>query len=558
MSWWQRIGGPNGITFIGWLLLAPISIIFTIEVVPEGYLSGWSRIDGYILGTLSHVATGLVLLLGKFLVLPSLSKQTRPFATVLIMGLAGLLRGFSTAWGLEFFGVTAAADYLDRMASGAALIIIWFTATAVVIDSRSRYRTGFQELAERLEQQRLLRARGNSILTDREAKLVNQVRSTLNDALKQGAKTSEIHDAVDLLVRPLAHDLASSRPSLEAVQPKPKIRIKFLPIMVTAFEKTPYSFGPVIFVSVLGTFYSKLWQLGWLGLVDSILSAGFIWFFFALGSKLDKFGWWAWVFWLSAGLASAVTTGFFSGVSPLENPMPVFYLSLNILIPALLVAFLRAYDYEANRNLGRLDSILESLRWETIALQQQAWVQQKRIARFVHSDLQARIRAFALRLELSGSQPKAEDIEQLRLECEMSLALGGEYQDFEKFIAELKDLWEGIAQISFQSLVEVRGQVAADPFAQIALIEIVREAVTNAVKHGRASKIDVSVEQHELGGHQNLMVEVKDNGQGKKQGGQGLGSSVLTELTLSWSLETTDLGATLRAVVPVRQLHPVS
>lgn len=558
MSWWQRIGGPSGITFLGWLLLSPISIFFTVEVVPEGYLEGWSRPAGYLLGTISHLATGLVLLLGRLAFLRDVSEKPRPVATILIMGAAGLTRGVATAYLLEALSITANADYLDRMASGAALIIIWFSAIAVVVDSRKRYRYSYLELSELVERQRLLKERGHEILSGRERELVSQVRQTLQEALRVGAKTSDIHNAVEELVRPLSHSIAKSRPQLEAEATTPRIRIRFWPIAHSAFAKTPYSFGPVIFVSVLGTLYSKLWQLGVIGLIDSVLSALFIWLFFSLGARLKKYGWWTWLFWLMAGLASGLTTGMFTGINPLENPSPAIYLSLNVLIPAVMVAFLKAYDYQAESNLSALKEILDSVHWETVALQQQAWVQQKRIARFVHSDLQARIRAFALRLDISGSDPKPEDIEELRAECEKSLALGGEYQDFEKFIAELQDLWEGVVMIGFEADELVRGSVAGDPFTQIALVEIVREGVSNAVKHGRASQVRVRLTEIHQGERSNIEVEIVDNGAAIAEKGAGLGSEVLDELSVSWQLTESPNGAALHAVLPVREALAVS
>lgn len=553
MSWWQRIGGPNGITLFGWLLLSPISIFFTVEVVPEGYLEGWSRLDGYLLGTLSHLVTGLVLLVGKEVVGRLPGDQPKPLAIVAVMGLAGASRGLVTAFSLEAFSITANADYLDRIASGAALIIIWFTAVAVVVDSRQRYRDSYARLSEKLEQQRLLRERGSSILAEREQSLLEQVRQTLQESLRVGSKTDDIHNAVDQLVRPLSHNLAQSRPVVSIPKASPKRRISLWPIARSAFEQTPYSFGPVIFVAVLGTFYSKLWQFGLLGVLDSLVSALFIWFFFALGQRLEKFGWWTWLFWFAAGLSSGLATGLVSGVNPLENPMPAFYLSLNVVIPAVMVAFLRAYDFQAELNLAALEHSIEAVQWETAALRQQAWVQQKRIARFVHSDLQARIRAFALRLELSGNQPREADIEELRNECETNLALGGEYQDFAKFITELQELWDGVSSIELKATDRVMDLLRRDRFTQIALVEIVREAVSNSVKHGRADRISVELEADQSAGLGNIQVVVKDNGKSSGDETAGLGSQVLQELTLGWELTKGPSGATLKAEVPIRQ-----
>ena len=111
MKYWLRMGGPNGITFRAWILISPVSIIFTWVVLPEGYAPTANMWNGFLVGLLAHIVTGLVLLLGKYTVLRNVAKKPRPATSLVVFALAGAARGWSVAYLLEIFAVTEKADY---------------------------------------------------------------------------------------------------------------------------------------------------------------------------------------------------------------------------------------------------------------------------------------------------------------------------------------------------------------------------------------------------------------------------------------------------------------
>ena len=74
--------------------------------------------------------------------------------------------------------------------------------------------------------------------------------------------------------------------------------------------------------------------------------------------------------------------------------------------------------------------------------------------------------------------------------------------------------------------------LARRPLASEALIEISREFINNAIKHGKAEHVSLRVFRVDPYG---LAVEVTDDGQGVPPGAKpGFGSKLLTELSLSW------------------------
>lgn len=70
------------------------------------------------------------------------------------------------------------------------------------------------------------------------------------------------------------------------------------------------------------------------------------------------------------------------------------------------------------------------------------------------------------------------------------LSTGGSAEpDFVAFSAELTALWSGVCEISFHDLDSMIERASTDPSATAAPIEVVREAVGNAIRHGGATAL---------------------------------------------------------------------
>jgi signal transduction histidine kinase len=112
-------------------------------------------------------------------------------------------------------------------------------------------------------------------------------------------------------------------------------------------------------------------------------------------------------------------------------------------------------------------------------------------------------------------------------------------------LAALRKRWVGLIEISLeQDLFE-----EANPKESAAILELSEEAVTNAVRHGLASTISLSItKQPGL-----WLLVAKDNGLGPRQGNPGLGSHTLNQLSgKNWSLtrNQSGVGSTLLAEIP--------
>lgn len=544
------MGGPNGITFIAWILLAPISIFLTVEVVPEGRLEEYSIWAGYLAGFISHLVTGLMLFFGKFTFFRNNHIKPRPVAMLSWYAVSGAVRGASVAWMFENFGITEHADYLERMRSGAVIILVWFAVSAVMVDGWKSYKSAYQELSNKLEAQKQLRDTGALGLENQINALIEQIRSTLANALFAGASTGDIHNAVDRLVRPLAHRIGESA-SVKAADAKPvKRRIRFRPVIRTATHDTPYNPGWTVLMAVFGTLSSRIWQFGFLAILDSLAMAFVIWACFRLFRRLKLFSYWVPFMWFATGLAAAaasslVTTGL------VEFNGPLIYMSVNVVVPAAIVASIGAFDRNAKANLDRMAEVISELEWETASLEQRSWVEQKRLARFVHSELQARIRAFALRMDLAARLPNDNEIAELRKECEDSLVTSGGSRDFVTFYQDLVELWQGVCEVELNANPELLVSLQRDPYASVVAIEIIREAVSNAIRHGNSKQIKILMEQGFHPNYSTLEIKVLNDGLPPINPEAGFGLKTIAEIAMSWNLTARESGAELGATIPI-------
>ena len=540
------MGGPNGITLTAWLLLSPIAILLTPAFVPEGYLPGASPLLGILVGLIAHLVTGAVLVAAKFTILRNTHKKSRPITTLSVFALAGAARGFSVAWGLEFFGITAQADYEDRMRAGAVIILIWFAVSAVMVDGIRNYRKTYAELSDKFEKVQLLREQGAEKLRGTQNQLTEQIRLTLSDALRAGSSSSDIHKSVDSLVRPLSHRIQLADPKLDIEVKVPRRRLRLAPVLRTAINEVPFNPLWVILMSVLGTLYSRFWQVGPTALIDSLAIVAVISAFFLAARKLGLKGIWTLPVWFVTGVTVALIPAMIAGSLRAGNTSDVILLSLNVVMPAAIVSSIGAFDREASKNLEKLAGAVSILQWQTSSFEQREWVQRQRISRFVHSELQSRLRAFALRMDFAGREPSEQELSQLRQECDRSLLAESRQQDFSMFLDDIRKLWEGVLDIEVVADQQVLAQLARDPYCSAAAIEVVREAFSNAVRHGKANRatltLELEGEEHEP---LRLSIEVLDNGV-LQRGSVGLGLKTIAELSHDFELIDTTGGTLLR------------
>jgi two-component sensor histidine kinase len=132
-------------------------------------------------------------------------------------------------------------------------------------------------------------------------------------------------------------------------------------------------------------------------------------------------------------------------------------------------------------------------------------------------------------------------------------AINGDVQKqlvFSSTVEEIVGLWKGICSVSIQISERAKRALDRNADTSFCVNEIIKEAISNAVRHGAASHANVSIARLE---DDLLEVTVTNDGTTPKGADlrQGIGSEMLNEICLSWSLEGKSPKVRLSASLPL-------
>ena len=131
--------------------------------------------------------------------------------------------------------------------------------------------------------------------------------------------------------------------------------------------------------------------------------------------------------------------------------------------------------------------------------------------------------------------------------------IDGASADLDARLDAIVEVWERLADVTFDLDLATRGRLEHDAIARATLCDVLAEACANAIIHGRATDIAVDVELLDTGPSTALSLRVTDDGHATTpQRRDGLGSHILTTSCTTWHLDHHDTGTTLTATLPVR------
>ena len=218
------------------------------------------------------------------------------------------------------------------------------------------------------------------------------------------------------------------------------------------------------------------------------------------------------------------------------------------------------YEYNQDTFFKKLNKNNQRLERELALLNQRLWVEKRDWALRVHGGVQASLTAALARLSGFGS-PTAEELALIRQHINQArkslLAPIGKTTDLVSSTKQIKDTWKGLVKININFKEPSAQMVIADKWASVCANEIIKESISNAVKHGKSDSVKIRFEAAEPGFAQ---IVVEDNGKGlPNQYRPGLGSQILDEIAFPWSLTKKSEGGTiLRARIPVSKRQPAT
>jgi len=541
----QRIGGRRAISLTAWAWMAPVSILgffFTVDLEAIGA----SSTEILTAAAFSHLVAGAVMLLARATYLrPAEPTTARFWLAISTYPLVGIAGGIAYAYQLSMLGAIEQDEFVERVVTRTWITLVWNIIATLVLDENDRYQKIARELSAELQTQEELVISRAEMVQQVRANMVDSVKETLNSALREVAP-SDLNRLADEIITPMRKQL--SQPSgfhLERKQPtfaRPSLK----PLLARALlgAGNPWIIG---FGAVAGVLANSVRQRGSIGLLTTfivaVMLAGLV---FALKSLAEAPRWLK-VVTVATGSVLVLLVAF--GLDSLVQAGSLVLVSaaFGSLLVAFFLTMFFALQLMRTEQISQLVEAQAANHWSQEKLRQQLWAESRRLAKFIHAEIQGRIRAAAI----SESSLSTEHLTALRERCLSLLDDSLGHTDFDEFVKQTNAFWGEVVEIEWQIATDARAALGQDSFSELAVIEALRDALVNAVRHGRASKVMATISLVASEGGPELRVSLWNNGRElEADSSDGFGGEVFSEVTSRWTLENRKDGVEFLAFVP--------
>ena len=532
-----------------------VLLFFLIPAYGTGFVFETLRLDTtflerFLVATAGYLATISVLIAART-IWPGEKNKSRPGFVLAVFLIAGAFRGvtilIADIWTMQH----QSGEELFRLLGGPVFTFVTLTVAAVLASNYQRHRESLSALADERYRLQIRSAGIRAKVQIQREELLSKVRNLLDPAISKIQATlsgqssiaviNSLQSTVDEVVRPLSLEVADTTDELEAVSGKAVLREKAaIPNRI-----------------MLGEFLVPLWA----ALISSIIAVPVA---FLLEEPLNALSIIASIFGsmlLCLGLIHKLTMSL--PVKPFFAYLIVPVIYAISLSPIYLIADLLEWDVSVEQihalllfgavvggttfaaqfaqlqrktTTEKLAGVNQQLEILNASLRQELWLNRRRTASVLHGPVQAALFASAMKLSQTA-EPTPELVAEVEKDIEDAIEklnnpsnLEGE--EISAVLEQIVEIWSDAAQITISFSEELELALARRPLASEALIEISREFINNAIKHGKAEHVSLRVFRVDP---YRLAVEVTDDGQGVPPGAKpGFGSKLLTELSLSW------------------------
>ena len=547
----NRIGTVDSVSWPAFWLTLIAGIIGNFSAVQTG-ASIQTRVA--ILAA-AQMALFIPLIAMRFIFLQR-ARRPHPFIVLTGFVIAVVCRALSIATLGQFFfpgdSTTLAARIIGNFLNIGMVLIV----TAYVVSlmrERRRQITQLQNLRSELEQSIEV---VSSELTQRNEATVDRIRQVLQSELNRlDASNAEsslvtLQETVTNVVRPLSHQLAFEVPeiSVQADTTDP-VRTRWREVLNRVATGKPFrpiltaSFMSLEAIAVLATLQGVFIAMVSMPLMLALLLAGSNLIFERVSTSMSASL--RVIFAIVLAVLSGVLVGFglwfILGSGPRGWALGIGGGVLAAVL-AIVVSIGASIARDRTVIISELTLSTQELERSLVRRKQTQWLQNKSISRALHGPVQTAVNAAAIKIDgaIRGSAVPAEMIEGVRADLLASLDVLGQAEgsviSLDQGADRIKATWDGICEVDISISIECHDHLESDVVIRSCFIDIVTEAVSNAVRHGDATNVVITAVLE--GG--NIILEVKDNGPAVfTTSAPGLGSTQLDDCTLSWTLHST-------------------
>jgi hypothetical protein len=558
-SLWYLLGLRSSLSFrLTLLFIFPgsLSPIFIDQADFGGSYLLWV---GLIL--LAHSGFTVTILIAGRLIHWKRQNESHPIATLLAFVAAQSVRGSILGYSTVFLGFTDDPKLAFRIISGGVFISTVLSVIAISIAIFDQHSNLVKDLETKTSELTQLRATMDTRLQEATRNLreyaqqvvtprIDQIDQLLVALKSGGNKDDAVHemqDYVDTELRPFSHQIAHDK-SLQALDVNIETSTKKLELPKSinlSQSMRPYVTTVLFFITYAAAAQRTMTLVE--ALPFNIITTVFLISYFAFFKKL--FGNRE----IPLAIGLVVGASVFASVGPLilfvESYMPIEipqHISGATVFVGLIYGFANlGYTILTSQRttlIAELTSIIENLESTISLLSQKEWLSRRQVGYVMHGSLQSALNAAVLQLG-AAKDPTPELIESVRGDIAGALARvgfdSGQSYSFEQAQQEISKIWAGTVETKWQVQPEALEVLRRNPATSECLAEVLREAVSNASKHGKATSIEIAVNIEDSA----ISLQAKDNGTSPNTGKtQGLGSELLDDVCSSWSLEPAPAG----------------
>ena len=570
-DFWNRVGGPDSISWPSFAIVYPIVLV--TNVIGSG-----ASVENFALPLLASSTLGSLfmfafLLAAKFSVLRSAKQKPLPIRTVLVFLLALLIRAIVFDESLLLLNLEAEPRIAFRFFASISTMGVTLVMMAYIVSLAREFSRNSEMLRSTNETLRATKRNIDEKIRTKREDVVGSVRAELEGRLRALTGTSakqalaRLRETIEEVVRPVSHELARQVTDLSPDVSEPRTE-NVLWRRVFADSTSVQPFRPFAFSFWAGFATLCFAPLQWgfevgvtLAFVASLVPFATLTAFANLWARyvrhrktaVRSIVFTAALF--STGLLGSLAITRVSGMEEIAGRLVLPLAALWILL-GWGIALVPSLQTETARVLNSLNKSSDQLREELVRLNTAYRLQQQAIARALHGPIQDALSVASFKLSAAIKNGTATQALVAELNEKISgtivlLDLPQEEQPvLEQSLSDLAEFWDGVATIRFKISPTAKRVLANHPVTSSTAIELIREACSNAVRHGRAAQIRVSVGASK--DQRRLELNVTNDGTLVKMTTQpGLGTKLLNELALTWTLTSADNLTVLEAVTPV-------
>lgn len=550
---WQRLGDSAALSpLVAWCYF-PLGLIGPVLLEPNrlgGGIGSW-----LLVGLVGQAAIFLTLWISRLVIHQKMESQSRPIANLAAILIAIGLRAVSIAWVVHELSLTDKFDFMYRLSAGLFTQTGFLIAVAVIVSSLSFHRQTATKLWKQQDQLRELNSSMQERLAGIRGALAAQVRLTIDplieeidrglDQIAAGGNPAAIRDSireiVDEELRPLSRRLesqddsdmelsASSPDPLTAwipLPPNPRVSLLIRPLLASFFVALLAASPGLIVNGIIGALVYPL--------VAFILTAPILLVIrAAIGS-------WRLPLWLGI-LFIFIVTAAVAGVAKVFAAERILTFPSTSLVITLIsggfAGVLAATFAMANeRRLsdeGDLRISIDELHVQLSILRQHEFVTRKELSYILHGSVQSALHVAAMRL-VSQEVPDVNLLTAIRRDIKDATARLETPASPDALLidtlSDIAELWDGTCSVRWSMDHRTIRRLVDFPVAASCVAEITRECVGNAIRHGNATEIWITISVSE----DRITLTSLDNGTVETEWKPGMGSKMLNEMCLSWS-----------------------